>query len=229
MKAINFLNCLIVGSNKQGRDEKVEKLIGIDIENSANNPDFFKLSSETSIGIDEIRKIRQFLSLKPFVNEKKIVFIQEAQNLTTEAQNALLKTLEEPPASSVIILTVPNTSLLLPTVLSRMNIINLKFEENVKLTKDEQDEKIKFLQTLINSSVPKRLILLEETQITKDRQTVETWLDEMTFSIRQTMLSGNTFDLKTCTIFLKKIQKTKMFLNANCNTKLSLENLMIDL
>ncbi len=72
-----------------------------------------------SIKIEQIRELRQKLNLKPFQGTNKATIIYNAQNLTPEAQNSLLKTLEEPPFDTVIILVAPNENLLLATIVSR--------------------------------------------------------------------------------------------------------------
>jgi uncharacterized protein (DUF1778 family) len=83
-------------------------------------------STEESIGIDVIRTIQSFVSLRSLTkNTRRVVLITHADTLTTEAQNALLKILEEPPEGVSFILTVHSVDALLPTVLSRAEVINL--------------------------------------------------------------------------------------------------------
>lgn len=75
-----------------------------------------------SIPIESIRALSSFLNLKLPGNQgnvSRIVVIEDAQYMTTEAQNALLKTLEEPPAHTVLLLTAPNLDSVLPTIRSR--------------------------------------------------------------------------------------------------------------
>ncbi len=81
-----------------------------------------------SIGIDAIRGLERFLSLKVPVTAplNRVIIIEDAHFLSGEAQNALLKTLEEPPAGTCIILTVNYGHALLPTVRSRLQHIAVK-------------------------------------------------------------------------------------------------------
>lgn len=74
---------------------------------------------DKSVSIDKVRTIEQFLSRKLPGDSPRIVIIDEAHTLTPEAQNALLKTLEEPPANTMLILAVANPTTLLSTVRSR--------------------------------------------------------------------------------------------------------------
>ena len=70
-------------------------------------------------GIDNIREFNRWLLKKPFANEYKIGFIKSADSLTIEAQNALLKNLEEPPANTYVVITAQNETNVLPTIRSR--------------------------------------------------------------------------------------------------------------
>ncbi len=74
-------------------------------------------------GIDSVREIKKFLWQKPVNSKKRIVIINDADALTTEAQNAILKITEEPPEHSLIILIVNNTDNVLPPILSRLQKI----------------------------------------------------------------------------------------------------------
>ena len=95
---------------------------------AGTNPDIYTVSNEdkASIGIAKIREMITEAYIKPSVSEKRIFIIDKAHLLTKEAQNALLKIIEEPPQYCVFILLCENTSLLLPTVLSRG--VTLKLE-----------------------------------------------------------------------------------------------------
>ncbi|EJZ69986.1 DNA polymerase III subunit delta' [Lachnoanaerobaculum sp. OBRC5-5] len=85
-------------------------------------PDFFYMDADgkESIGIDRIREnIVNDVSIRPYHGKVKIYIIDEADKMTVGAQNALLKTIEEPPEYVVILLLVRNMSLLLETIRSR--------------------------------------------------------------------------------------------------------------
>jgi DNA polymerase III subunit delta' len=85
--------------------------------------------SNGTLSIDDIRSLQHSLQLKTLGagrDIRRIVIIESAEALTTEAQNALLKSLEEPPADTVIILTTAKARALLPTIVSRTQRINLK-------------------------------------------------------------------------------------------------------
>lgn len=81
----------------------------------------------TSIGIEAIRELRKFMMLKTTGTKaiRRVVLIEDAHMMTTEAQNAFLKLLEEPPADTAIIITVDHPQHLLPTVNSRVQPVRV--------------------------------------------------------------------------------------------------------
>src|SRR5258708_7305110 len=83
---------------------------------------------EKAVGIQDVRELQKKIYLKPIKSEFKAVFIDATEGITTEAQNALLKTLEETPSDTIIIVQVQNADEILPTILSRCKIIELKSE-----------------------------------------------------------------------------------------------------
>lgn len=88
--------------------------------NTCNNPDFNILEPNgSSIKIEQIRNLIENIYEKPIVSNKKVYIINDSNLMTKEAQNALLKTLEEPPEYVTIILIASNDNLFLPTIKSR--------------------------------------------------------------------------------------------------------------
>jgi len=76
-------------------------------------------SGKKEIGIDAIRRLKQAMQLRAVSGKRKVAIIDDADRLSLAAQNALLKTLEEPPPRSQLILVTPSPGALLPTVRSR--------------------------------------------------------------------------------------------------------------
>ncbi len=96
---------------------------------SGNQPDIIRVTHEkpNTIGVDDIRtQINTDIAIKPYSSPRKIYIIQEGEKMTAQAQNALLKTLEEPPAYAVILILTTNMDALLPTILSRCVVLNMK-------------------------------------------------------------------------------------------------------
>ena len=95
----------------------------IDIDSAAEDDE---TKRRTEIGIKQIRQLQHSASLPPFEGRYKVFIIDEAELLSIEAANCLLKTLEEPEEKIVFILLTANAELILPTVLSRCQEIRLK-------------------------------------------------------------------------------------------------------
>lgn len=96
---------------------------------TGNQPDIIRITHEkpNSIGVDDIRaQINNDIAIKPYSSPYKIYIMNEAEKMTVQAQNALLKTLEEPPAYAVILLLTTNVNNLLSTILSRCVVLNMK-------------------------------------------------------------------------------------------------------
>ena len=94
-----------------------------------NHPDIIHVTHEkpNSIGIDEIRtQVTADAGIKPYTGPYKIYIINDAHLLTLQAQNALLKTIEEPPSYVVMMLLTDNMDALLPTITSRCVNLTLK-------------------------------------------------------------------------------------------------------
>lgn len=94
-----------------------------------NQPDIIYVSHEKPnlISVDDIRyQINNDISIKPYSSKYKIYIVDEAEKMNTQAQNALLKTIEEPPAYGIILLLTTNADAFLPTILSRCITLNLK-------------------------------------------------------------------------------------------------------
>jgi DNA polymerase III delta prime subunit len=113
-----FPSTLIIGPNENIIFEKIS-LLGHKSIN--NNPDV--LIIDTNYTIDEIRSIKKFFSQKPYNHQNKIVIIYNVDKLRPDAQNALLKTLEEPGKNNYLILTTKKPNSLLGTILSRTHQI----------------------------------------------------------------------------------------------------------
>lgn len=96
---------------------------------SKNQPDIIRVTHEkpNTIGVEDIRKqVGSDMGIKPYSSPRKIYIINEGEKMTVQAQNALLKTLEEPPAYGVILILTTNVNALLPTILSRCIVLNMK-------------------------------------------------------------------------------------------------------
>src|SRR4030043_1408378 len=225
---------LITGGNAQKRQEKAllraTDFLGGKTE---NNPDFFLIKEETSIKIDQIRELKGKISLKPFSAKTVVVVISEADKMTLPAQNSLLKILEEPPQSSRIILTAPGPKTLLPTIVSRCQIIHLSDE-----TKIDQ-EILNFQFSIFNSLLsapPGQKILLAE-KYSRDQEQALVFCQNQLLFLRE-LLHQKTYNpksiyhqisLNTAQIarMMSSLQKGLILLKSNVNPRLLIENLLL--
>ena len=108
--------------------------------NQARAIDLIEIDAASNRGIDEIRDLRQGICFAPTKSKRKIFIIDEAHQLTKEAANALLKTLEEPPAHAIFILATTEIHKMIPTIISRCQRFDFR-----KLTLPEIVEKLEFI------------------------------------------------------------------------------------
>ena len=113
---------------KQSREDSCDRCRSCLQAESKNHPDIIYVTHEkASIGVEDIRlQLNNDIAIKPYSSEYKIYIIDEAEKMTEQAQNALLKTIEEPPEYAIILFLVNNISALLPTILSRCVQLNLR-------------------------------------------------------------------------------------------------------
>ena len=96
---------------------------------SKSQPDIIRIVHEkpNTIGVEDIRKqITGDMGIKPYSSPRKIYIINEGEKMTIQAQNALLKTLEEPPEYGVILILTANVNMLLPTIVSRCVVLHMR-------------------------------------------------------------------------------------------------------
>lgn len=146
---------------------------------SRNHPDIIRITHEkpNTISVDDIRQqLCGDVMIKPYKGPYKVYIVDEAEKLNIQAQNALLKTIEEPPAYAVILLLTTNAESFLPTILSRCVTLHLKpakdsqvrkyLMEQVKIPDYQADICVAFAQGNIGKA--RRLALSEEFGQMKD-------------------------------------------------------------
>ena len=168
---------LCLGDNKP--DCKCKSCIEFD---SENNPDFQLINSENDkIKIEQIREMQRKIAEKPIISHHKVYIIDNADRMTPEAQNCLLKTLEEPPEYIVIILICSNENNLLSTIKSRCTRLHFDKIENSEIldyiNKNEPDKNITpNIIEFAQGSIGKALKLSENIEIYEN---VEKLIEQM--------------------------------------------------
>lgn len=131
--AINFAKALNCGKSKSG--EPCDDCPSCRKIDAASHPDIFFIKPKedtSSIKIEDVRAMIRDIYMKPFEARKKVYIIENAEQMKHEAANALLKTLEEPPSDSIIILLAENIKSLFHTIVSRCRVVKffpLKLKE----------------------------------------------------------------------------------------------------
>jgi DNA polymerase III delta' subunit len=122
------LNCLEKSGDSCNKCRSCLKVI------AGTHPDLIELTPGTrTIKVDDVRGVLAEVGLKPFEAHMKGIIIEPAEHLGKESANALLKTLEEPPSSTVIMLISHRPKLLLPTIVSRCQFIRFSEDEAVRV------------------------------------------------------------------------------------------------
>lgn len=150
--ALEFAKMILCENQKNSPCEKCKSCIEFD---SNNNPDFFFIEPDgNSIKIDQIRNMQKGILEKPIISSKKVYIINNAETMTKEAQNCLLKTLEEPQEYVVIILIVSDENSMLPTIKSRCTKIFFEkiSDENLKTYIKEKIGDVHFEESMIKLS-----------------------------------------------------------------------------
>ncbi len=180
------------------------------------------LEFEKAIGIEDVRKIQEKIFLKPFKGDKKALFVVMQQGATPDAQNAMLKLLEEPPPSTIIFLITDNHLTFLPTILSRAKIIEIQTETN---SNSDNLEKILSL-----GGAGERLHLAQV--VSKEKTEAISWLESAILSAREKMLE-NVEDRQEALKLRKLIHKLELthydLKTTNANPRLALENLFLNI
>jgi DNA polymerase-3 subunit delta' len=138
-------------------------------------PDVIEITAEKQeIKIEQIRFLKQMTCLKPMSGKKRVFIIEEAERMSGDAANSLLKVLEEPPLFSHIILVTSSPFLLLPTILSRcqalaFSAVSKEEIEEILVDHDYPEDQARILSLLVDGNLERALDLeWEEVQTLKD-------------------------------------------------------------
>lgn len=213
---------LILAKEKSKASEYISDFLK---EREVNPIDINLQAFEKAMGIEDVRNIQKSILLKPFKGKTKAVIIEAYENITPEAQNALLKILEEPPANTIIIISVSKKELMLPTILSRCKIIALK-EKEQSMTNEGIAKLNGILNTIFDGNIGDKLKIAQDVAKNKDEAII--WLEKMIIFVREKLIKNHTESKYL--IFLKSLQKTYMAIKStNVSKRAALENLFLSI
>lgn len=184
--------------------------------------DRYVLAGATA-GIAEIRDLKRWLTLKPFASKVKAVIIKEAGKLTIEAQNALLKTLEEPPLGVHILLLTDRLEAVLPTIQSRCRLVyNPQFQQTNKRNN--------LVESLLLASPARRLVMA--SQVSQTRDAAERWalsvVGELRTALQDALNAKKKDKLESIFSTLQRCLRLLDDLATNTSPRLCVEACLLD-
>ena len=220
-----------------------------------NNPDYYEINlqeDENSIKIEAIRQMQKRVQELPIVSQRKVYIIDDSELMTDQAQNCLLKTLEEPPAFVTIILIVSNENLILNTIKSRCLKIyfNDLSDEDLKKYINNELDILDFSENMIKAcggSIGKATTISKNKEIYSQLDNIFTNVESYTLTdvlsklevlykskdeIQDILEYINTIFIKKAKEnikyidYIKYIEETKKNINFNCNYDMSIDNLI---
>lgn len=111
---------LLINNLDQAKEAINSHLARLEI--AVNSPDLMRIDKQAKLGLDQMKGVKEFLSLKPYQSKVKVVLIEDISALSQLSQNSLLKTIEELGDQSAIMMVTTNLTALLPTFLSRVRV-----------------------------------------------------------------------------------------------------------
>lgn len=227
---------LITGSEKEERQTRARALL---TEREAE--EVIELPApKTKHFIKTIRELNHKLSLKSSdATKPRGVILEDAHLLTTEAANSFLKTLEEPPGNTIIILTAPNEDLVLPTIVSRCQTIEMGNGER-EMGEEEKIKAGETLQKLLGAGVGERLQFVEGVGT---RQQALEFCAGQIYAARKILLEAansakpkdreyadiyGRISLPQLTVLIERLNQTRRDLENNVNVKLTLGDLLLN-
>lgn len=173
-----FLDCLEPdGPEPCGRCPSCRKFA------SASHPDFLRIQPEgAAIKINQVRELKKALGFPPFEARFRVVLLEDVHTMRREAANSLLKTLEEPPAGTILILTADEAGALLPTILSRCQVVpffSLPYEKVAERIIEENEvdpESAATLAAVAEGSLGRARLLLAKGLLPLRREILENLL-----------------------------------------------------
>lgn len=223
---------LVTGANQKRREEKLDELVRAFLGDYPHAGDVFASGQSLSASsIDKVRELIKFASIKPMGgssrNAHKLAVIQEAQHMTLEAQNAILKILEEPPEYLLIALTAKHPDQLLPTVTSRTKIYTLPhapWDEGLDKNPEEDYSKV------LKMNLGQRLDwVADNKELIKENldQILLTWerilRDQLLKNLDSSKVQKTSRDIK----YLQHIRR--LITEKNANVTLGIESLLVNL
>lgn len=192
-----FAKTLLCKSGGLEPCNKCSSCIKID---SGNHPDFYIISPEGNyFKKEQVDEIQRTMRMLPYEGVRKVYILEDIHKMTQEAENSFLKTLEEPPDYAVIIMTVINSYSILPTIVSRCQVVRFNSVDNKKIQDmlihkfNKSKEEARFIASFSNGIVGKAINLAKSDEFKSLRKEVISTIDEILNSDRFRVFSISQF------------------------------------
>lgn len=222
-----YKSSIIQAEDKEAAEPEITKLKQVLEITSEKNPDLLviDLEDKISIGIEVTKSLKEWSKHKPYQAKGKLGIIYNAQALTLEAQNSILKILEEPEEQTMLVLVTNNHKKLLDTVVSRCAIVEVKSITGNQISETYQNIDFDALNTV------EKFLLIDKMLKTKDKNKrnneIEDFLRFLLLYYRDKLFHDPSSVKLMQNIEL--LHETVERLRRNVNKKLTLENLIINL
>lgn len=211
---------IITGSTKADRVKRAKEIF-----KKEKISEIITLETESKHLIQDVRFLNHRLSISATDQEKgRGVLIVEANLLTLEAANSFLKTLEDPPGKTLIVLTSPNPESVLETILSRSTQIDLGTKQ-IEITDEDKKSAIARLAELSQAPIAKRLEIAEKLS---DRTEALEFCTKQIYAAREAMVNKKTLTTRDAVSLLENLEQTREDLEANVNVKLTIGQLLLN-
>ena len=215
MLFLKFKSILLVASRTQ-QGQEIKNLARDYQIDSKNALDYFEIAPQKKqISIDQIREIKRHIYQKPIKAKVKFVVIKDADMLTIEAQNALLKLLEEPPSHAVIVLVTQRKQKLLPTVRSRTVEINAMVQKK-RLSNNIEP---------LDSNFEEAITVL--SQVENPKEWIDSQIENYYLMLLSAVNKNNPDKIDALLAKIENLSYSKKLIEANVNAKFVLFNLAL--
>jgi len=211
---------LVVSKDKEGGFDQIDKILKSE-EISQFDKNYF--SYELAVGIEDVREVQGKLYLKPFKSKKRAIILDFSNGATIQAQNSMLKILEEPPPSTIILIYATTREDFLPTILSRCKVIDLNLAGPKAINLRGPS-----LEKLLNAGVGERMEIAAEWG--EDRALAIQTVEQALFALEELLKTSDKQDLKKYLSLLKSLNSAYSDLKfSNVSPRFILENYFINL
>ncbi len=174
---------------------------------SNNHPDIIYVSHEKpqTLGVDDIRKgLVEDIVIRPYSGPYKIYIVDEAEKMSIQAQNAMLKTIEEPPEYGIVLLLTTNASAFLPTILSRCMVLQVK-----PVTLQQEEDYLR-VHGIPNNQMESLLHFTRGNIGKAIRMASSEYFSSMIFLVTNLLKSGSSMGLEQTMLTIEQLESCKV-------------------